>query len=63
MRAYMSSFGYDLFLIHGNGALPTLVPPKTEISHQMMEGLPVVMNVLFSTVEAVGEYWPRAPYP
>ena len=62
MRSYMRSFGYDLFLIHGNGSLPTLVPPKTEITHQMIEGLSVVMNVLFSTIEAVGEYWRKVPY-
>lgn len=51
--------GLDTFLIHPDGALPTLVPPKTEITHVRDVS---VLNVLFSTLDNVAEAWPRAPY-
>lgn len=58
LRTYMSNYGYDLFLLHENGALPTLVPLKTEIAHY---GGYAVMNALFSTREAVADLWPTTP--
>lgn len=59
LRAYLRQFGYDCFLIHNDNSLPTLVPPNSEITYQ--DGIAVI-NVLFSTIEAVGEAWPRVPY-
>lgn len=59
LRLYLAQFGYDCFLIHNDNSLPTLVPPNSEITYQ--DGIAVV-NVLFSTIEAVGEAWKRVPY-
>ncbi len=60
LRNYMLGHGYETFFIHGDGSLPSLVPKNTEITHQ--NGI-VVLNAMFSTLEAVGEAWPRAPHP
>lgn len=59
LRDLMYGFGYDTFLIHGDGALPSLIPRTTEITY---ENDIVVMNAMFSTLEAVSEYWPKVPY-
>lgn len=58
-RLLMRQRNLQAFLIHPDGALPTLVPPKTEISHLRDVS---VLNVLFSTLDNVAEAWPRAPY-
>lgn len=58
MRAYMADLGYDIFLLHQDGSLPTLVPRKTEITHY---GGYCVMNALFSTPDDLGVLWPAAP--
>ena len=60
LRAFMRQFGYDLFLIRPDGSLPALVPATTEITYE--NGV-VVMNAMFSTLEAVSAAWPRVPYP
>lgn len=61
IRTYLKERGYDVFILHPFGGLPALVPDKTELTHEINEGQHVVMNVLFSTLDAVAEYWPRAP--
>jgi FkbM family methyltransferase len=52
LRAFMASLGYETFLLSWDGSLPKLVPQGTTIvsSH--------FVNVLFSTIEAVGALWP-----
>ena len=60
MRDFMYGFGYDTFLIHPEGGLPSLVPRQTEITYQ--NGI-VVLNVMFSTLDDVSKAWPKAPYP
>jgi hypothetical protein len=42
-----------MFILHEDGAIPTLVPPNTKIWSIFKN-----LNVLFSTVEAVGQAWP-----
>jgi FkbM family methyltransferase len=59
MREYMRQFSYDLFFLDPEGKIPTLVPARTEVTYQ--NGY-VVMNAMFSTVDAVSEAWPKAPY-
>jgi len=53
-RKWMHTIGYDMFLLHDNGALPTMVPPRTTI-----EGETLNVNVLFSTLDAVAQAWPE----
>lgn len=52
LRMLMSISGYDLFVLHPDGALPTLVPPNCEVRPEREN-----TNVLFSTLDAVGEAW------
>jgi FkbM family methyltransferase len=52
LRALMEGAGYSTFLLYKNGALPKLVPPATRIAGK------VILNVLFSTPEAVARHWP-----
>ena len=59
MRVFMRGFGYDVFLLDSGGQIPALVPPKTEIVNQ--NGC-IVMNVMFSTLDAVAEIYPQAPF-
>jgi FkbM family methyltransferase len=54
LRRHMESFGYSTFGLSFSGALPRLVPAHTRIHS------PFLINVLFSTPQAVGEYWPVA---
>lgn len=53
-RRWMQTRGYECFLLHANGSLPTLIPPVTKIST-----IHANLNVLFSTVEYVGWAWPE----
>lgn len=59
LRAFLREFGYECFLIHTDGSLPSLVPPNAEITHQTGS---VVMNVLFSDLHSVGEMWSKVPF-
>ena len=57
LRAWMQSRGYDTFAFPQKDHLPILVPEATELAS------PYVFNVLFSTLDAVAEIWPRiAPF-
>lgn len=53
VREYMAKRGYDMFMLHNDGFLPTLVPRDT-ILHTTASNL----NVLFSTLFWVSEAWP-----
>lgn len=55
LRRYMESHGYSTFFLFADGALPQLVPPKTTIKTGF------IVNILFSTPEAVGEAWSDEP--
>lgn len=57
LRTYMRSNGYDLFFIHKDDRMPTLVPPTVEVA---FHGGCAVKNVLFSTVDDVAKAWPIA---
>ena len=59
VRAFMRDFGYEIFLLDQGGAIPAMVPHKTEIVN--MNDC-VVMNVMFSTLDAVAEIYPQAPF-
>jgi len=52
LRALMEDAGYSAFTLSYSGALPKLVPPATRIES------PYFVNLLFSTVDMVGSYWP-----
>jgi FkbM family methyltransferase len=54
LRRYMSLQGRDCFILHDDGALPTLVPPETVITSKWANN-----NVLFSTLDDVGALWPE----
>ena len=53
LRKFMLQFGYDMFLLHDNGALPTFVPVTS-----VVEPSAINTNVLFSTAPKVAEAWP-----
>jgi FkbM family methyltransferase len=61
LRELMLGKGYYTFLLAVDGALPRLVPPKTEISTAFMrEGKQQTkenVNVLFASIDSVGEVW------
>lgn len=59
-REFMQSYGYDMFFMHTNGMMPTLIPRKTRISYY--NGV-AVFNALFSTPDALAELWPLLPFP
>lgn len=58
LRKFMREWGYSTFLLHRNGALPTLAPDQTSIFEG--DNFNGAVNVLFSTVDDVGKAWPRA---
>ena len=58
-REYMRDFGYEAFIIYHEGYLPALVPRQTKLKHS--NDL-TIMNLMFSTLDAVAEAWPSAPY-
>lgn len=49
---FLRDFGYSPFLIHFNGSLPSLIPRGTKVYPNRLN-----WNVLFSTIEQVGEAW------
>ena len=51
---FMREHGYEPFLLHFNGALPTYLPRRTKVVPSRMN-----WNVLFSTFEMVGAAWPE----
>jgi hypothetical protein len=54
IRRYMGDRGYDLFMLHADGHLPTLLPSGTKlVSHAPN------LNVLFSTLSAVSAAYPE----
>lgn len=57
LRAYMHDHGYDLFFLHKDDRMPTLVPPAVEVA---FHGGCAVKNVLFSTMDDVAVAWPTA---
>lgn len=54
VRALMRWLGYQMFVLHDDGSLPTLVPAGTRLLSVWKN-----VNVLFSTVEEVGRAWPE----
>jgi FkbM family methyltransferase len=58
LRKFMREWGYSTFILFREGQLPCLVPDKTQIFEA--EDSNGTVNVLFSTVEAVSNVWPRA---
>lgn len=54
LRAYMNERGYDLFMLHGDGNLPSLLPQGTRLTSNAPN-----LNVLFSTLCSVSEAWPE----
>jgi FkbM family methyltransferase len=53
-RGYMEALGYSTFALYYSGAMPKLVPPSTKIRSKF------IPNILFSTIEQIGRYWPEA---
>lgn len=54
LQTFMGQYGYEMFILHADGRLPTLIPRQTKI-HSWKQNL----NMLFSTIEAVGALWPE----
>jgi FkbM family methyltransferase len=53
LRGLMGELGYSTFVLYHNGKLPKYVPPTTNIESTRF------INMLFSTLENVGRYWPE----
>lgn len=56
LRALMEGNGYSTFLLFGDGSLPKLVPPNTQIQSSYF------LNLLFSTPQDVGAGWSTVQY-
>jgi len=54
VRDFMREQGYDMFLLHESGVLPTYVPRHTKVLPNRLN-----WNVLFSTLDMVGAAWPE----
>ena len=52
LRELMDSFGYSTFALSWRPVLPKLIPPGTHIES------PYIVNLLFTTPELLGSYWP-----
>jgi FkbM family methyltransferase len=52
LRETAKDLGYDTFLLHNDGAMPTMLPLSTKIHRE-----PNPPNILFSTLKDVGEVW------
>jgi FkbM family methyltransferase len=52
LRGTVEGLGYSTFSLVYNGTLPRLVPAATRMDVR------VIVNILFSTPDWVGEYWP-----
>ena len=55
-RSFMRKYGYEMFLIHSEDKLPSLVPPNTRMQYLNDS---VICNVLFSTFADVAAAWPE----
>jgi FkbM family methyltransferase len=53
LRNYMCSLGYQSYMLYFDGTLPRFVPNDTLIE------LKFFCNILFSTAEHIGRYWPK----
>lgn len=51
LRRFMEGFGYSTFALFYDGSLPKLIPPQTRLES------PNFLNLLFSTIEDVGQLW------
>jgi Methyltransferase FkbM domain len=51
---FMREWGYEPFLLHANGSLPTYLPRRTHVIPNRLN-----WNVLFSTFDMVGAAWPE----
>lgn len=54
IRELMHDYGYDMFLLWNDGALPSLIPPGSAFRPSRPN-----TNVLFSTLEHVSKVWPE----
>lgn len=54
IRDFMRGNGYQMFLLHPNGALPTYVPRQTRVQPSRLN-----WNVLFASYESVSQAWPE----
>lgn len=54
VREYMWEHGYNMFILHKDGALPTMVPERTVFTPSQKN-----RNVLFATPYMVGKAWPE----
>lgn len=54
IRNYMLGRGYDTFVMHRDGAIPSLLPPRTEFRCARQNA-----NLLFSTVDRIAEAYPE----
>ena len=52
LRDLMEGLGYSTFGLYYDGSMPKLIPPNTKIT------MPCIINLLFSTQEAVARHWP-----
>jgi FkbM family methyltransferase len=52
LRGFIESLGYSTFGLTYAGALPRFIPAPTLIEHE------IIIDLLFSKPEWVGEYWP-----
>lgn len=55
IRDFMRASGYEMFVLHPQGILPTLIPRNTRLVSKIQN-----LMVLFSTAENVGLAWPEA---
>jgi FkbM family methyltransferase len=58
LREYMRTYGYEMFLLSHVGSLPALIPEDSVFEPLNSD---LCMNVLFSTMAAVGEAWSKVP--
>ncbi len=58
LRDLMKMYGYDTFLLHENGLLPSLVPTTSDVV--FLNGC-VILNAMFSTFAKVANAWPQVP--
>ncbi len=54
LRRFIEGFGYSTFGLYYSNSLPKLIPPASQIRS------PFIVNLLFSTVDNIAEYWPFA---
>lgn len=51
---FLRDYGYNPFLLHPDGALPTYIPRRTKVNPTRLN-----WNVLFSTTDMVSAAWPE----